>query len=116
MPRVTGSSAFADDDNHGCMSIAVGMKRSQRLAAQELRHLADEAGRLADEEMLERRQAVDQAEADVAREAQDLGAVREQPVEAVGGHPHRHGVEATPALIALQRGGSAVVESEPRGV
>src|SRR5467141_1886256 len=25
MPRVTGSSAFADDDNHGWMSVAVGI-------------------------------------------------------------------------------------------
>src|SRR5947208_5499523 len=48
---------------------------SQRLAAEQLRHLAGDARRLADEPMLEPRQPVDHAEADVANEAERVGAI-----------------------------------------
>ena len=61
-------------------------------------------------------QPIDQAEADVARQAQHIGAVGEQPVEPVGGEPHRHGVEAPPALVALQHVGRARIEPEPRRI
>ena len=50
----------------------------ERLAPQQLRHVAGEARGLADEELLERRQAVDQAEADVAHQPQHVGVVGEQ--------------------------------------
>ena len=49
-------------------------------------------------------------------EPQHVRAVGEQPVEAVGRHAHRHGVEAAPALIALQHRERARIEPEPRGV
>ena len=66
--------------------------------------------------LLQRRQAVDQAEADVAHEPQHVGAVGEQPVEPVGRDAHRHGVEPPPALIALEHVGAAGIEAEPRRV
>ena len=56
---------------------------SATIAPQELRHLADEACGLADEELLERGQTVDHAEAHVAHEAQQVRLVREQPVKAI---------------------------------
>ena len=67
-------SAFAVIDAHSCGSAsaaspAPGNAALQRLAAQQLRHVADEAGGLADEKALQRRQAVDQAEADIAGRA-----------------------------------------------
>src|SRR5215211_8813199 len=48
--------------------------RLQRLTAQQLRHVAGETCGLADEDVLERRQAVDQTEADVAQEAEHVRA------------------------------------------
>ena len=47
---------------------------------------------------------------------QHIGAVGEQPVEPVGGDAHRHGVEAPPALVALEHIGRADIEAEPRRV
>ncbi len=79
-------------------------------------HVAGETGRLADEHALERGQALDHAEAEVAHQTQDVGAVGEQPIQSVGGDAHGHGVEAAPALIALEHIGRADVEPEPGGV
>ena len=42
--------------------------------------------------------------------------VGEQPVQAVGRDAHGHGVEAPPALIALEHVRRADIEPEPRGV
>src|SRR5215218_6734025 len=72
----------------------------QRITTQELRHVAGETCGLADENILERRQAVDETEADIAQEAEHVRAVGEQPVEPVGREAHGHGIEPTPALIA----------------
>ena len=63
-----------------------------------------------------RRHAVDQPESDIAHQAQHIGLVREQPVEPVGRNPHRHRVEAPPALIALQHIRAADIEPEPRRI
>lgn len=48
---------------------------SERLAAQQSRHVADQTGRLADEELLERRRAIDQAHAEIAQQAQNFRAI-----------------------------------------
>ena len=52
----------------------------------------------------------------IAREPQHVRIVGEQPVEAIGRNTHRHGVEAPPALIALQHRHRAEIEAEPRAV
>ena len=44
------------------------------------------------------------------------GAVGEQAIEPVSRKPHRHGVEAPPALIALEHVGRARIETEPRRI
>src|SRR5437764_10989409 len=75
--------------------------QSKRFAAQELRHFADETRCLANECALESGHAVDKAEADIADEPQQIGPVREQPVQSVGGNSHGHGIETAPALIPL---------------
>ena len=49
-------------------------------------------------------------------EAQHVGAIGEQPVETVGGKSHRHGVEAPPALIALEHARCSRIEPEPRRI
>ena len=81
-----------------------------------LRHLAGEARGFADEQPFQPRQAVDDPEPDVAEQPQHVGAVGEQPVEPVGRDPHRHGVEAPPALVALEHVGAADVEAEARRI
>ncbi len=50
----------------------------------------------------------DQTEADIARQPQHVGLIGKQPVQAVGGDAHGHGVEAPPALIALEHIGAPV--------
>src|SRR5580704_13835233 len=47
----------------------LGRPRLKRLALEQLRHLAEKTGGLTDEDLLERRHAINQPEADVAREA-----------------------------------------------
>ena len=66
--------------------------------------------------LLQRGQAVDQAEADIAHQAQRVRPVGEQPVETVGRNSHRHGVEPPPALIAVEHGERAGIEAEPHGI
>src|SRR5258708_19448011 len=58
-----------------------GRLRLKRLALEQLRHLAEEAGGLADEYLLERRHAIDQPKADVPDKAQHVGPVRQEPVK-----------------------------------
>ena len=53
---------------------------------------------------------------DIAHEPQHIRLVGEQPVEAVGRNAHRHGVEAPPALIALEHRRAAGIEAEPHRV
>src|SRR6266436_5640179 len=74
----------------------------QRLAAQELRHLANEPGGLADKKLLQCRQTIDKTEAHVAHEAQQVRLVGEQPLEPIGRNPHGDRVEAPPTLIAFE--------------
>src|SRR5215472_2013824 len=88
----------------------------QRLPAQQFRDFAYEACRLANEQPFKRRQAIDQAEPDIANKTQDVRAVGEQPVEAIGGNTHRHRIEAPPALIALEHIERARIESKPRRI
>src|SRR5579883_3475163 len=71
--------------------IAPEAHRSERLALEQPRHFAGEPRGLADEQVFQRRGAVDQAEADVAHGAQQRRLVGEQEVERVGGDAHRHG-------------------------
>ena len=47
---------------------------------------------------------IDQAQADVAEQPQHIGAVGEQPVQAVRRNAHRRGIKPPPALIAIERG------------
>ena len=42
--------------------------------------------------------------------------VREQEIQRVGGKPHRHGVEAPPALVALEHVGLSGIDAEPRRI
>jgi len=50
------------------------------------------------------------------REPQDIGVIGEEPIQSVGGDTHGHGVEAPPALIALQRRGLAGIEAQALGI
>lgn len=59
----------------------------QRLALQQPRHLSGQARRLADEQVLQRRRAVDQAETNIAHGAQQRQFVGEQQIERIGGEP-----------------------------
>jgi len=39
--------------------------------------------------------------------------VREQEVQRIGGKPHRHGVKAPPALVAVEHVGLPGIDAEP---
>ena len=100
-------------------AAAAGLGRPaelKRFAAQEFRNVAGKARSLADEKPLQRRHAIDDSETDIAHQSQHVGLVGEQPVEAVGRDPHCHGVEATPALIAIEYIGTTDIETEPGGI
>src|SRR5438128_6196130 len=94
-------------------SCELNLCTSQRLTAQQFGHLTDEARGLADEEMLERGQTIDDTEPQVAHEAQHVRLVREHPVEPVGRNPHRDVAEPTPALEPLDPGRGAGSEPNP---
>jgi hypothetical protein len=67
---------------------------------------------VAHEETLERRDALDRAEAELAGEPQRQQIVGEQAIEAVGDADQRERVEPAPALVAGERGGAARVKAE----
>src|SRR5579872_4128052 len=94
----------------------VGVGQLKRLALQQPRHLARQACSLANEHLLQRRRAVDEAKPDVTHGAQQRRPVREQEVERVGGNAHRHGVEPPPALVALEHILLPEIDPEPRRV
>src|SRR4051812_3316225 len=89
-------------------------ERSRSIAASthQARNGAGQPGGLTDEEALGERHALDEAEADVPDEADRVRIVREEPVEPVGRHAHRHRVEAPPALVPLQDVWRADIEPE----
>ncbi len=68
------------------------------------------------EEPPHRTDAVDQPQAQVARETQRGEVVREQPVQSVRRRRQREKVEAPPAFVALQDIERADIEAEPGGV
>src|SRR5262245_16425495 len=107
-------TVISDELRWGPVLQAQGPDWLQRLALQELRHLARNPRRLANEHALEHRQAIDHAETEITHGPQHLRPIGEQPVETVGRNAHRHGVEAAPALVALEHGRR--IDAEPRGV
>src|SRR5690606_3877150 len=86
---------------------------SDRVAPQEPRRRAAEPGGLLDEIPLHRRQAIDQAEADIAYGAHRAEIVREHPVQHIGRDAHLDGIEATPALVTPQDVERADLLAEP---
>src|SRR5204863_5021078 len=84
----------------------------QRLALQQPRYFAGQSRSLADEQALQRRRAIDQAEPDIAHGTQQRRFVREQEVQRIGRKPHRHGVKAPPALVAIEHVGLPGIDTE----
>src|SRR5690606_4964298 len=78
--------------------------------------VAGEAGGFGDEAALEARQAIDEAEAEVARGADQHPVVGEQLVQAVEGGGRDEAVEAAPALVAAERFHAARIEAEAQVV
>ena len=70
------------------------------------------ARRLGDEQALQRRQPVDDAQAEVARQAQRREIVGEQPVQRVHAEARCDDVEAARALVGLERRRVARIEAE----
>ena len=77
-------TAKAGDDDFPAVAAATAPRRATAAA------LRPSARPPARSHVLQQRHAIDDAEPDVAHEAQQRRAVGEQPVQPVGGDPHRH--------------------------
>src|SRR5438132_3661948 len=88
------------------------MAKLQRLTAGETRQVAGEPHGVAHQEPLERREAVNRGETEVAGEAQRCELVGEKAVEPVGYCSEGERVEAAPLLVMAEQVGIADVETE----
>ena len=78
-----------------------------------LRRAAAGAARLGNQHVFSGRRAVDEAQAEIAREAQRREVVGEQAVHHVHAEAARRDVEAPLALVGRERSGRAGIEAEP---
>src|SRR5581483_3200880 len=95
---------------------SVAAHPSKRLALQQPRHLAGQSRSLADEQVFQRRGAVDETKTDIAHRAEQRRFVGEQEIERIGGNAHCHGVETPPTLVALEHTGFSNIHAEPRRI
>ena len=112
--RPTGASQEPVGHRRRRRRIGPSAKPARRAAASGTSPVRPAAS--ADEELLQGRQPLDQAQAGVRAAAQQRPIVGEQAVQAVEGGGRQRGVGAAPALVALQHDAGADIEAEPRGV
>src|SRR5207244_279401 len=101
-----------------CRSSWRRKRRSElhRLALHEARQLARQPRRLADEEALEHRRAVDESEPELAYRAHQRRVAREQSVEPVERRRRHRGIKTPPALVTRERLRAPRVKAEPHRV
>ena len=88
----------------------------QGLTADEARQVAQDSHRVAHQQALERREAVDSSKAETAGEPDRGDRVREQAVEPVGHSGEHQCVETAPPLVAGEQDVVANVEAEPSSI
>jgi hypothetical protein len=88
------------------MSVSASERQSplQGLAADKARQIADDPHRVAHQQALERRHAVNDSQTEVADQSDRRDRVREQAVEAIGHGGEEQRVETAPSLITGQQG------------
>src|SRR5262249_50657990 len=102
----------ADREADARITTRVSRVESKRFAFEQARQFADGATGVAHEQSLQRRNGVDNIEAEAAGQRERREAVGKQTIENIGRSSEQHVVEAAPRLIARQHRRRTDIEAQ----